>query len=88
MDKFVRNSLGAELNFSDKPEILDSVLMLMPNDNYISFSDNIPSIAPIEGYVSQRMGNKFSFSQSKHGGIDIVAKLGDCLLYTSPSPRD
>ena len=76
MDKFVRNSLGAEFNFSDKPEILDSVLMLMPNDNYISFSDNIPSIAPIEGYVSQRMGNKFSFAQRKHGGIDIVAKLG------------
>jgi len=76
MDKFVRNSLGAELNFSDKAEILDSVLMLMPNDDYISFSDNIPSIAPIEGYVSQRMGKKFSFAQRKHGGIDIVAKLG------------
>ena len=76
MDKFVRNSLGAELNFSDRPEILDSVLMLMPDDNYISFSDNIPSIAPIQGYVSQRMGNKFSIAQQKHGGIDIVAKEG------------
>jgi len=76
MDKFVRNSLGAELNFSDKPEILDSVLMLMPNENYISFSDNIPSIAPIEGYVSQRMGNKFSIAKGKHGGIDIVSKVG------------
>ena len=76
MDKFVRNSLGAELNFSDKPEILDSVLMLMPDDNYISFSDNIPSLAPIQGYVSQRMGNKFSIAQQKHGGIDIVSKEG------------
>jgi len=76
MDKFVRNSLGAELNFSDKPEILDSVLMLMPDDNYISFSDNIPSVAPIQGYVSQRMGNNFSLTQQKHGGIDIVAREG------------
>ena len=76
MDKFVRSSLGAELNFSDKPEILDSVLMLMPDDNYISFSDNIPSIAPIQGYVSQRMGSKSSIAQKKHGGIDIVAKEG------------
>ena len=76
MDKFVRNSLGAELNFSDEPEILDSVLMLMPDDNYISFSDNIPSAAPIEGYVSQRMGSKFSVAQKNHGGIDIVAKEG------------
>ena len=76
MDRFVRNSLGAELNFSDKPQILDSVLMLMPDDNYISFSDNIPSIAPIEGYVSQRMGSKLSIAQKKHGGIDIVGKEG------------
>ena len=76
MDKFVRNSLGAELNFSEKPEILDSVLMLMPDDNYISFSDNIPSVAPIQGYVSQRMGNKGFVTQKKHGGIDIVAKEG------------
>ena len=76
MDKFVRNSLGAELNFSDKPQILDSVLMLLPDDNYISFSDNIPSIAPIQGYVSQRMGSNFSIAQKEHGGIDIVAKEG------------
>ena len=76
MDKFVRNSLGAELNFSDTPIILDSVLMLMPDDNYVSFSDNIPSLAPIKGYVTQRMGNHFSTSQKKHGGIDIVAKEG------------
>ncbi len=76
MDKFVRNSLGTEFNFSDKPKILDSVLMLIPDDNYVSISDNIPSIAPIEGFVSQRMGNKFSIAQKKHGGIDIVAKEG------------
>jgi murein DD-endopeptidase MepM/ murein hydrolase activator NlpD len=76
MDKFVRNSLGAELNFSEKPEILDSVLMLIPDDKNISYSDNIPSIAPIQGYVSQRMGSKISLIQQKHGGIDIVAKEG------------
>ena len=76
MDKFVRNSLGAELNFSENPEILDSVLMLMPDDDYISFSDNLPSTAPIQGHVSQRMGSNFSTLQKKHGGIDIVAKEG------------
>ena len=76
MDKFVRNSLGAELNFSENPKILDSVLMLMPDDDYISFSDNLPSIAPIQGHVSQRMGSNFSTGQKKHDGIDIVAKEG------------
>ncbi len=83
MDKFVRNSLGVELNFSKNPEILDSVLMLMPDDDYISFSDNIPSVAPIQGYVSQRKGNKFSAIENKHAGIDIVAKEGDPIKASS-----
>ena len=76
MDKFVRKSLGAEFNFSKKPEIMDSVLMLIPDDNFISFSDNIPSVAPIEGFISQRMENKFSMIDNLHNGIDLVAKKG------------
>ena len=38
---FFGESLGSELNFSHNPEIIDSVLMLIPDDNIISFSDNI-----------------------------------------------
>ena len=76
MNQFVRNSLGAEFNFSQNPEMIDSVLMLIPDDNFISFSDNIPSFAPIEGFISQRMENKFSMAENLHDGIDIVAKEG------------
>jgi len=76
MDKFVRKSLGAEFNFTNNPQIMDSVLMLIPDDHFISFSDNIPSIAPIEGFISKRMGNKFSIVDNMHNGIDIVAKRG------------
>lgn len=76
MDNFVRKSLGSEFNFSKTPQIMDSVLMLIPDDNFISFSDNIPSIAPVEGFISQRMENKFSMVDNLHGGIDIVAKEG------------
>jgi len=76
MNQFVRNSLGAEFNFSQDPEMIDSVLMLIPDDNFISFSDNIPSFAPIEGFISQRMENKFSMAENLHDGIDIVAKEG------------
>ncbi|MEE3152710.1 MAG: hypothetical protein VX279_01855, partial [Candidatus Neomarinimicrobiota bacterium] len=77
MDKFVRHSLGLELNFNEIPEIMDSILMVIPDqNNFISFTDNIPSIAPIEGYISQRMGSRFSITENKHGGIDIVAKQG------------
>ena len=67
MDKFVRHSLGLELNFNEIPEIMDSILMVIPNqNNFISFTDNIPSIAPIKGYISQRMGSKFSITDNKH----------------------
>ena len=43
MDEFVRNSLGSELSFSEKPEIIDSALMLIPENHLISLSDNIPN---------------------------------------------
>lgn len=76
MDEFVRNSLDTEFNFLKKPEIADSILMTIPNNNLISLSDNIPSLAPIEGFVSKRMESTFSSGHEIHGGIDIVAKEG------------
>ena len=76
MDEFVRNSLGSEFNFSEKPEIVDSALMLIPENHLISLSDNIPTLAPIEGFVSKRMESAFSNIENLHGGIDIVASEG------------
>jgi len=83
MDEFVRNSLGSELNFSEKPEIVDSALMLIPENHLISLSDNIPSLAPIEGFVSKRMESVFSNVSNLHGGIDIVASEGTPIRATS-----
>ena len=74
--QLIRDTTKVELNFVDTPEIMDSVLMLIPDENSISFTDNIPSVAPIQGYISQRMENKFSITNNRHGGIDIVAKQG------------
>ena len=76
MDEFVRNSLGVEFNFSEKPEITDSVLMVIPKNNLISLSDNIPSHPPVDGFISQRMESTFFSADKAHGGIDIVAKEG------------
>ena len=59
MDEFVRNSLGANLNFAESPKIIDSALMIIPEKNIISLSDNIPSFPPVEGFISQRMKNTF-----------------------------
>ena len=83
MDQFVRNSLGSELNFSEKPEIVDSALMLIPENHLISLSDNIPSLAPIEGFISKRMESVFSNVDNLHGGIDIVASEGTPIRATS-----
>ena len=83
MDEFVRNSLGSELNFSDRPEIVDSALMLIPENHLISLSDNIPSLAPIEGFISKRMESIFSNVNNLHGGIDIVASEGTPIRATS-----
>ena len=83
MDQFVRNSLGSELNFSEKPEIVDSALMLIPENHLISLSDNIPSLAPIDGFISKRMESAFSNVNNLHGGIDIVASEGTPIRATS-----
>jgi len=83
MDEFVRNSLGSELNFSKRPEIIDSALMLIPENHLISLSDNIPSLAPIEGFISKRMESNFSNTDNLHGGIDIVAAEGTPIRATS-----
>ena len=76
MDEFVRNSLGTDFNFSESPKITDSVMMIIPENNIISLSDNIPSFPPVEGFISQRMESKFFNIDKSHGGIDIVAKEG------------
>ena len=83
MDEFVRNSLGSEFSFSEKPEIIDSALMLIPENHLISLSDNIPSLAPIEGFISKRMESVFSNIDNLHGGIDIVALEGTPIRATS-----
>ena len=83
MDEFVRNSLGSELNFSEKPKIVDSVLMLIPENHLISLSNNIPSLAPIEGFISKRMEDAFYNIDNLHGGIDIVASEGTPIRATA-----
>ena len=83
MDDFVRSSLGSELNFSEKPKIIDSTLMLIPENHLISLSDNIPSLSPIEGFISKRMESVFSNVGNLHGGIDIVALEGTPIRATS-----
>ena len=77
MDDMIRKSLGSTLKMDEKPIINDSLIGTyeIPQSK-ISYAENIPSQAPIEGYISQRSGNDGYFSKNSHYGIDIVAKDG------------
>ena len=78
MDNLIRNSLGATIDIKDRPIISDSLTGAyeMPRSQ-ISYTDNIPSQAPIKGFISQRSGADGLFSKKSHYGIDIIAKEGD-----------
>jgi len=78
MDALVRQSLGAQLDIADRPVVIDSLTGVISNQDFdISYIDNIPSVMPIQGFVSQRASNDGIFIKKKHQGIDIVAKEGD-----------
>ena len=81
MDGFIRKSLGAELDFDEKPILADSLIgMTIIPEKGISYIENIPSVAPIKGFVSQRSGQMSPFIRNTHRGIDIVAKEGEPIL--------
>ena len=81
MDKLIRHSLGSNLDFDDRPVVSDSITNAVSTvGNLVSFIENIPSIAPIQGFVTQRSGKPGLFISETHHGIDIVAKEGEPIL--------
>ena len=81
MDEMVRYSLGEKLDINERTIIVDSTMGTYLNQNsQVSFIENIPSVAPIQGYVSQRSGKPGLFITKTHHGIDIVAKQGEPIL--------
>ena len=81
MDDLVRSSLGTKLDIDEKPVVADTLTgAILDKNTRLSYLDNIPSVAPIQGYITQRSRKQSLFIQKHHYGI--------CLLYTSPSPRD
>ncbi len=54
-----------------------------------SLSEQQQAIIPIAAYAAN--GDLAKLSQSLKDGLDLgltIAEIKDCLLYTSPSPRD
>ena len=84
MDELVRSSLGTTLDLDPKPEFADSTSNVFQSSNRkVSYIENIPSVAPINGFVSQRSENQGLFVKAAHNGIDIVAKEGEPILASA-----
>ena len=84
MDNLVRSSLGTTLDIDLRPKHSDSADYHKDPVSRISYIENIPSVAPINGYLSQKSENNGMFIKNAHNGIDIVAKEGTP-IYASAS---
>ncbi len=49
----------------------------------ISYIENIPSQAPVDGFLTQRMLDKSHFWQKNHYGIDIAVQEGEPVLASA-----
>ena len=62
MDELVRKSLGSNLNLDKNIQKADSLdTKIFEFQNKISYVDNIPFLPPIQGFVTQRLGEKGVF---------------------------
>ena len=84
MDDLIRLSLGSKIDLESKPILIDSSINLYQSrTNQISYVENIPSVAPISGFVSQRSEDLALYIKQSHNGIDIVSKEGSPILASA-----
>lgn len=90
MDQYIRQLLGGSLGAekvpgeSYTPADLDSVELSRVNRNIPSVSpysfdllENVPSLPPVEGYVTQDFYTGAVFTDDNHYGLDIIARQGE-----------
>ena len=83
MDELVRASLGTTLDIDSKLENTDSITPNKESITKVSYIENIPSVAPINGFISQTSEDLGLFIKKAHNGIDIVAKEGTPILASA-----
>lgn len=80
MDSFVRKSLGADLNVKPVEVSEDttgsSEALGDESEVYVSFSENLPTVLPVEGFVTREINEKSPFTHENHYGLDIAVKEG------------
>ncbi|MFH1851331.1 MAG: M23 family metallopeptidase [Candidatus Neomarinimicrobiota bacterium] len=83
MDDFLRRNLGADMKFDSEPADADTVFDETDADPaalagvYLSYSENLPSVLPVDGFVTRDMHSVSAFTHENHYGLDIAVKTGD-----------
>ncbi|MCF7803715.1 MAG: M23 family metallopeptidase [Candidatus Marinimicrobia bacterium] len=90
MDRYIRQMLGAEIapekvqGTDDVPAGLDSLQRTRVNraipslpHSAIDLLENVPSLPPVDGYVTQDFYNNAVFYDDNHYGLDIIARQGE-----------
>jgi murein DD-endopeptidase MepM/ murein hydrolase activator NlpD len=84
MDDLVRSSLGTTLDLIPRSYVSDSLRNVNEEGiRKVSYIENIPSVAPINGFISQKTNMPGLFVKSSHNGIDIVAQEGEPILASA-----
>ncbi|MFQ6613756.1 MAG: M23 family metallopeptidase [Fidelibacterota bacterium] len=89
MDQQIRKTLGPDLQFNSSVEAGDSTAARripgIVNEKHIrvSYVENIPSLPPTMGYVTQRMHTSIQDPVKNHYGIDIAVKEGDPVVASA-----
>ena len=80
MDSYIREVLGSDLDIKGETiDLPDSVDLVDTTGTRfkISYLDNLPVFAPVNGYVTQRFKQKNFFSRNNHYGLDVAAEVGE-----------
>ncbi len=71
MNNFVRQSLGTEMVIDPETEA-DSGSAIM-----LSYSENLPSLLPVDGFVTRDMDKVSVFPHENHYGLDLAIREGE-----------
>lgn len=77
MDEVIRRGLGVE---SSNQENQQDGMPGNEQELNISFVENIPSVMPIQGFITQKMITRAHTWKKNHYGIDIAVKEGEPVL--------
>ncbi len=84
MNTAVRKTLGSDIKFNPEPLTADSAEtatdLLKKADILLSFSENLPSVLPVEGFVTRDVNVVSAFTHENHYGVDIAVREGDPIL--------